>query len=124
MLEQQAGRAIDPLQIVDHQHHRALAGDERERARDRLEHPVAAQLVVLRRARGRHAPAQRGEEARELGQVRLELGRELERVAVGDVVDDARLLPRGVFEPAEQPLRALLLAFTRGHAGHEGVGHG
>ena len=67
-----------------------LGGDAGEHAGDGLEEAVAAGLAVLgdRLAQLGQVPAQRGHEARELAQLGGELGRELERVAVGHVVLD------------------------------------
>ena len=79
------------MQVVEDQHDRALAGGEREHPRDGLEEPVAARLGLLgeRLAQLGHVPAQAGDEAGELGQLERELGRQVEVLAVGDVVVSA-----------------------------------
>ena len=86
--EQQRGRGVRPLQVVEHEHRRRLAGHTREHAGDGFEEPEAARLAVL----GERVPqlgqmaAQRGDEAGELGQLGLELGRQRQRLAVRHVV--------------------------------------
>ncbi len=45
--EQQQRRCVGPVQVVEQQHDRALAGREREHPRHALEQPVAAQLRLL-----------------------------------------------------------------------------
>ena len=88
--EQQRGRGVGPVQVVEHEDDRCLAGGVGEQPRHRREEPVAPRLDRLaQRARGDDAgpgAAQRGDEARELGQLRLDRARERERLALRDVV--------------------------------------
>jgi hypothetical protein len=78
--EQQQRRAVGPLEVVEHEQHRRRTRQVGEQPDDRLEQPVALGLgLVLRwRRKVRDAPAQLGNQPRELGsvlaRVRAEIG--------------------------------------------------
>ncbi len=87
--EQQDGRRVRPLEVVEDQHHRVLAGDERQQPGDRGEQPVTLRFRLVGDRRGlRHQRPQRGDEAPELTDVLGELGREVQPLAVRDAVLD------------------------------------
>ena len=88
MAEQQHARVVRPLQVVEHEHDRPAAGDERHHTGDRLEQPVAARLRILgqRLAHGAETPPQGGDEAGQLVQLGLDLHRQHDPLAVGHEV--------------------------------------
>ena len=87
--EQQRGGGVRPLDVVEDQHHRVLARDERQQPRHGREQAVAVDLgLVLDRRHVRRVPPQRRDEAAELGQVGHQLGREVQRLPVRDAVLD------------------------------------
>ena len=69
--EQQQGRPIGPLEVVEHEQHRSGRGDLRQQTGDGLEQPVALglRLGVDRRRQLRCAAAQLRDEPDQLGAV-------------------------------------------------------
>ncbi len=69
--QQQQRRPVGPLQVVEHEQHRGRTRQVRQQPDDGLEQPVALGLglVLGRRRQVGHAPAQLGDEPRELGPV-------------------------------------------------------